>query len=66
MTVVRHHLFFRIARVDGGLEYLHTLFGKLSALQAAYQLLRLSGEHGAADNFDSAPAMGFLYVVFRE
>ena len=66
MAFVRHYVFFRVACINGGLVDFDPLFGKLGALEAAYQFFCLSGEHGAANDFDSAPALGFLYMIFRE
>ena len=45
MAVVRYNLFFRIARIDGRLEYFYALFGEFSAFQTADQFFRLTGEH---------------------
>jgi hypothetical protein len=51
---VRHDFVSGVARVDGGLENLHTLASDFRAAQAADQLLALAGKHRADDDFDPA------------
>lgn len=64
VAVVRHHVLRRVAGIYGGFEYLHPLLGELRPFQPPEQLFGLSGEHRAADDFDSSPPFGLLYVVF--
>ena len=49
---VRHDLVDGVARVDDGLEHLHSFARDHGAAQAPDQLFALAGEHGAADHFD--------------
>jgi hypothetical protein len=57
--VVAYDLFLRVSHVDGRLEYLHLLPGKLRTAQTANQLFRLAREHGTADYLYSTRATGF-------
>src|SRR5271169_2780464 len=43
-----------VAEVDVGLEAGHALAGDAGALEAADELLRFAGEHGADDDFEAA------------
>ncbi|GGG57993.1 hypothetical protein GCM10011378_37610 [Hymenobacter glacieicola] len=45
-----------VARIEGGLENLDPLAGNLGPVQPPDQLLSLAGKHGAAHNFNPAPA----------
>ena len=58
VRVVRDDLFFGVAHVDAGFEYLDPLVGELRPFEAAYQLFGLTREHRAADNFNPALAAG--------
>jgi hypothetical protein len=64
IIVVRHHFLFRIACVDGRLEYLHSLTGEGGAFQAADQFFGLARKHGTADDFYSSSAAGFMSMIF--
>ena len=57
LLVVAHHVFLRIAHIDGGFENLHPLLGELGASHSAYQFLRFAREHRAAHYFYSSWAV---------
>ena len=57
--IVTHHFFVAIARIDGRLENLDLLLGKLCTAQTAYEFLGFAGEHRAAYNFYSSWAAYF-------
>jgi hypothetical protein len=48
---VRHHFHLVIARVNGGLEKLNLLVGKLRTADPAEQLLGFARKHGSANHF---------------
>ena len=64
MTVMRYYIGFGLTGVYGRLEYLYALFGKLCPFQSPYQLFGFAGEHGTANDLNSSPAFGFLYMIF--
>ena len=64
MTVMRYYIGFGITGVYGGLEYLYALFGKFCPFQSPYQLFGFAGKHRTANDLNSSPAFGFLYMIF--
>ncbi len=51
VMVVADHILLRITHINGRLENLYLLLGKLRTLHTANQLLRLAGKHAAANHF---------------
>ena len=56
------HVCLAVASVDGWLEDFYPLTGNAGAVNAAYQFLRLAGEHTAAHHFYAA-SMGEDFIV---
>ncbi len=57
IAIVAHHIGFRIAHINGRLEYLHRLAGKFGTAHAAYQLFGLARKHRATYHFYPSRAM---------
>jgi hypothetical protein len=56
LLVVADNVVLRVPDIDGGLEYLHFLMGKLGAAQAADEFLGLAREHRSAHHLYSSRA----------